>query len=361
MVMKPSYLRVPLVATCLAALVADFAAAAAPIAGSPIAADVPIATIDGKPIPYADLVPTVKDQLLSLDHQYDAQFAELTLSFARSRAEYVSSSASNLLNNRLLGLEARAQNTTLEALVAAIKVPEVTEAQVKEYYEMHAAQIGRPLDAVAPQIKQLLARDVDEKAKRQYFETLRAKYHGALAIEPMREKVEAQGPQRGPADAPVTIVEFSDFECPFCGRFEPILGEIQKAYPTQVRLIYRHMPLTSLHPNAEHAAEAAVCAQMQGKFWEMHDLMFAEQDSLSVSALKEKAKRIGLDSKQFDACLDSGDAKSALKLDQGASEKLGLSATPVTFVNGRFVNGAVSYDNLASIIEDELRRKSGKM
>jgi protein-disulfide isomerase len=361
MLTKPLFFRVSLPATCFAALAGGLVCAATPNAGAPLAADATIATIDGKPIPYADLVPTVKDQIQSLQHQYDTQLAELTLSLERTRADLVSSTASNLLNNRLLGLESKAQNTTIATLVGGIKVPEVTEAQVKEFYEHHAGQLGKPLDAVGPQIKQYLAREADEKAKREYFETLRTKYKGTLTLEPMREKVEASGPQRGPNDAPVTIVEFSDFECPFCGRLEPVFGQLQKAYPTQVRLIYRHMPLTSQHPSAGRAAEAAVCAEKQGKFWEMHDLLFAEQTSLSDAALKEKAKRIGLEAKVFDACLDSGDAKAALKVDQAAYEKLGLSATPVSFVNGRFVNGAVTYDNLMSIVEDELRRKSTKM
>jgi len=361
MPMKHTILRASLSVTCLAASIAASAAGSTPDAGAPLAPEAPIATIDGKPIPYRDLVPTVKDQIQSIQHQYDTQLAELTLSLARTRADLVSSTASNLLNNRLLGLEAMAQNTTPQALVGNIKIPEVTEDQVKEFYEHHAGQLGKPLDAVAPQIKQYLAREADEKAKREYFETLRTKYKGAVTIEPMREKVEASGPQRGPNDAPVTIVEFSDFECPFCGRFEPVLDQLQKAYPTQVRLIYRHMPLTSQHPSAERAAEAAVCAEKQGKFWEMHDLLFAEQTSLSDGALKEKGKRIGLEPKLFGACLESGEAKTALKVDQAAYEKLGLSATPVSFVNGRFVNGAVSYDNLVSIVEDELRRKLAKM
>lgn len=335
--------------------------AATPNAGAPLAPNAPIAVIDGNPIRYADLVPTVKDQMQSIQHQYETQLAELTLGLERTRAELVSSSASNLLNNRLLGLEAQAQHTTIQALVGSIQIPAVTEEQVKDFYELHAGQLGKPLDAVAPQIKQYLARETDEKAKREYFGTLRAKYHAAVTLEPMRENVEPKGPERGPRDAAITIVEFSDFECPFCGRFEPVLGEIQKAYPTQIRLVYRHMPLTSLHPNAGRAAAAAVCAEKQGKFWEMHDLLFTEQTSLSDGALKEKAKRIGLDASVFDACLDSEETKADLKADQVAYEKLGLSATPVSFVNGRFVNGAVSYDTLQSIVEDELRRKSAKM
>jgi protein-disulfide isomerase len=101
-----------------------------------------------------------------------------------------------------------------------------------------------------------------------------------------------------------------------------------------------------------------VCAQDQGKFWEMHDLMFAEQASLDVKALKDKARRIGLDTSQFDQCLDGGKAADAVARDVNEAEKLGISGTPASFVNGRFVDGAVSVDDLSALIEDELQRKT---
>jgi protein-disulfide isomerase len=164
------------------------------------------------------------------------------------------------------------------------------------------------------------------------------------------------GPERGPHDAVVTIVEFSDFECPFCGRFTPVLQRVLAAYPTQVRLIFRNFPLRSVHQNAEKAAEAAACAAVQGKFWEMHDVLFAEQNSLSLGALKEKAKRIGLDTQAFDDCLDSGEGTRAVDQDGEAGVELGLSSTPTSFINGRYVNAALSFEELSALIDDELQR-----
>jgi protein-disulfide isomerase len=319
-------------------------------------ADAPIANIDGHVIPYSDLQPSVQEQLKALQDQFDTQMLQLSLSTERARAEIISTQAGNLLNNRLLAKEARTRQTSMAALVDAIKIPAVTDAQIHAFYDSHASQIGKPFEGVEAQIKQFLRRQADEEAKRRYFDSLRSKYKASLTVEPMREQIEASGPQRGRAGAAVTIVEFSDFQCPYCGRLEPILAEIQKAYPTQVRLIYRHMPLTNMHPDAANAAAAAVCADKQGKFWEMHDLLFVEQSSLSIGALKEKGRRIGLDTTQFDHCLDAGEAEATLKADEAAYLKLGLSATPVSFVNGRFVNGAVSYDELSAIVEDELHR-----
>jgi protein-disulfide isomerase len=129
-----------------------------------------------------------------------------------------------------------------------------------------------------------------------------------------------------------------------------------KKYPTQVRLIYRHYPLTGLHPNAQKSAEAAVCAQNQGKFWEMHDLLFVEQAYLTIDALKEKAKRLGLDTAIFGECLDSGKSADAVRLDAEAGQKLGITGTPATFVNGRLIHGTATFDELSAVIDDELRR-----
>jgi protein-disulfide isomerase len=128
------------------------------------------------------------------------------------------------------------------------------------------------------------------------------------------------------------------------------------AYPKQVRLIYRNLPLTTLHPNAQKAAEAAQCARDQNKFWEMHDLLFAEQTSLSVDALKEKARRIGLDTTVFNDCLDSGKSSAAIAADTREADELGLTGTPASFINGRFTSGAVTESDLKDLIEDELRR-----
>jgi protein-disulfide isomerase len=331
------------------------AAAGAADAASP-APDASVATLDGQVILYSEFQPVVQGKLDELQHQYDVQANELALTLARTRADFIRSQSANYLDNRVLALEAKARQSTPAALINALKVPEVTDAAMHAFYDLRAAQIGQPFDRVAPQIKQYLQREADAGTKQRYFASLRAKYKATLMLEPMRESVAAVGPQRGPDTAPVTIVEFSDFQCPFCGRLEPVLAQIEKAYPTQVRLIYRNMPLTSLHPDADNAAAAAVCALQQSKFWEMHDVLFAEQDSLSLAALKEKAKRIGLDPTRFDQCMSGGQAHDALRADAAASEQLGLSATPATFVNGRFVNGAISFDELSAIIEDELHR-----
>jgi protein-disulfide isomerase len=149
-------------------------------------------------------------------------------------------------------------------------------------------------------------------------------------------------------------VEFADFQCPYCKRAESSLHAVLKQYPRDVRIVFRNLPLTQIHPQAESAAEAAVCADRQGKFWEMHDAMYADQSALSIEALKDTAKQLGLNLGQFSACLSGGTPAAALDADAKAAEELGLSGTPYFFINGRPVDGNVPLEKFQSIIAEEL-------
>ena len=161
---------------------------------------------------------------------------------------------------------------------------------------------------------------------------------------------------KGDKDAPVTIVEFSDYECPFCTKFyEQSLQLIEKNYidTGKVKFIYRDFPL-SFHQNAQKAAEAAECAGEQDKYFEMHDLLFEKGVSGGVNAFKQYAKDIGLNTKKFDQCLDSGAMAQEVKDDFAAGQQLGVSGTPAFFINGKLVSGAQPYSVFEQIIEQEL-------
>lgn len=161
---------------------------------------------------------------------------------------------------------------------------------------------------------------------------------------------------KGDSDAPVTIVEFSDFQCPFCSRFYTgALGDIEKNYieTGKVKLVYRDFPL-SIHPDAQKAAEAAECAKDQGKFWEMHDELFENQASLSVASLKQYASKIGLDEDDFSECLDSGEKASEVQADFSDGTANGVSGTPTFFVNGQKLVGAQPYSEFEAAIEAAL-------
>jgi protein-disulfide isomerase len=319
--------------------------------------DTAVARIGTEAITDAQLHASLQGQLDQQQQRHALQLRQLDLSFERSQRAYIENQLEQMVDQRVLGLEAAARKTSTDALLAGARsAVAITDAEVQSFYESQKPPIEQPLAQIAPQIRQYLANQADTQARRKYLDGLRAKYHAVISLAPLREQIDPSGPARGPPDAPVTIVEFSDFECPFCGRFTPVLRQLMAAYPTQVRIVYRYFPIASLHPHAQKAAEAAVCADRQGKFWPMHDTLFAEQGALELDALKDKAARLSLDAAQFDSCLDGGAAAAVVAADIAAGQQLGIDATPGSFVNGRFVNGAATLEEMTRLVEDELRR-----
>jgi protein-disulfide isomerase len=167
--------------------------------------------------------------------------------------------------------------------------------------------------------------------------------------------VPTDGPSKGPANAKVTIVEFSDFQCPFCSRVVPTVEQIMKTYPNDVRIVFRHNPLP-FHPNAMPAAEAAVAAADQGKFWEMHDKLFANQQNLQRPDFEKYAGEIGLDMGKFKSALDSGAGKKKIQEDLAAGQKIGVQGTPNFYIDGRNVQGAQPFEEFKKVIDDEIAR-----
>jgi protein-disulfide isomerase len=160
---------------------------------------------------------------------------------------------------------------------------------------------------------------------------------------------------KGPETAPVTIVEFSDFQCPFCARVVPTLQQVQDTYRDNVRIIWKHLPL-SIHKDALGAALAAEAAGKQGKFWEYHDKLFTDRTKLGTEDLKEYAKDLQLDMARFETDLQSGAEKKRIDADVAEAQALGINGTPGIFVNGRFVRGAQPFEVFAKIIDEELTK-----
>jgi len=159
-------------------------------------------------------------------------------------------------------------------------------------------------------------------------------------------------PYFGQADAKIVIVEFSDFQCPYCLQAFPVVRQIFTDYKDQIKFIYRDFPLIAQHPQAEKAAEAGECAQEQGKFWEMHDKIFINQSDLTDPSLKRYAKEIGLDSASFIACLDSGRMSGEVQEDLSNGLQVGVSATPTFYFNGRKFEGSMTYEQMSAIIDN---------
>ncbi len=163
-------------------------------------------------------------------------------------------------------------------------------------------------------------------------------------------------PVMGPANAPITLVEFSDFQCPYCSKAVAQINATLKAYPNDVRLIFKQYPLVELHPAAAISAAASLAAHQQGKFWPMHDVMFANRPKLSRQWILAWAQEIGLDMKRFTADLDSDAIKKAVLRDQADGDKAGVEGTPTVFLNGQRYNGDLAPDAIKPVIELELKR-----
>ena len=164
-------------------------------------------------------------------------------------------------------------------------------------------------------------------------------------------------PARDPEGAKVTIVLFSDFQCPYCARVEPIVRQVEQAYPGAVRIVWKHQPLpATMHPQARPAAEAAEAAREQGKFWEMHDKLFASQRALSPELYESAARDLGLDVERFKQSLASHSGAARIDEDQKLAASVGASATPTLYVNCRRIEGAYPFDSIKPILDDEVRK-----
>ena len=181
----------------------------------------------------------------------------------------------------------------------------------------------------------------------------------ARLITPPRNELEATRLVRGPADAAVTIMTFSDYQCPYCVRSEPVLAEVLERYPDQVRLVHRHFPLDNIHPFARPASEASMCADEQGKFWEYHDGIFALDGRLADGSLAEIASSIGLDEDAFSLCIEERRYQDFVDADFKAGQEAGVTGTPSFFLNGIKLKGARDADELSRYVDLELARIEG--
>ncbi len=285
-----------------------------------------------------------------------SEFRELE----RQRHQLLEKGLEKAIADKLVALESAKRGVSGDELISQeveAKIQAPTDAEVDAFYEERKDQISQPKEQVAPRIRDFLRQQRGQELYAGLIESLKGEYGVRTYLEPLRVEVaDAGAPAKGPADAPVTIIEFSDFECPYCSRVTPTLERVTKEYGEKVRLVFRQFPLNSIHPNAQKAAEASLCAHAQGRFWDMHDTMFKEQRALGVDQLKQKAARLELDTEEFNTCLDSGRYAAQVAADLEAGAEAGVSGTPAMFVNGRFLSGAQPYEAIAEVIDDELAR-----
>ena len=258
---------------------------------------------------------------------------------------------------------AKAKGVTPEAFAkaeVARRITPVTDADVRTFYVQNSERMqGRSFEQMSPAIHQYLEEQRQTTAKQDLIAELRkAGPPVSILMDAPRVSVAVTGddPSQGAATAPVTIVEYSDFQCPFCGRVMPTLKELRTKYGDRLRLVWKDFPLTQIHPQAFVAAQAGNCAREQGKFWEYHDRLFANQQALQPELLKKYAADVGLNAAAFNACLDSSKYEARVQDALGAGARLGITSTPTAYVNGRMVNGAQPIEVFQAIIDDELAR-----
>ena len=306
------------------------------------AADEVVATVGDKKITRAQLEDEIRAKLIELDNQrYDALREGLD----------------GMIAQELLKREAAARGTTPEALTTEEiekKAPEPSDADIQKVYDENKAQLGgQTLEQIKPRIVQYLKGQKQDERRTAFIAELKKKYPTSVALKPPVVDVAAAGrPERGPKNASVTIIEFSDYQCPFCQKAEDVVDQVMKTYADKVRLVYRDYPL-SFHPNARPASEAAACANAQGKFWEYHAKLF-HGDGLEPEKLKTYADQVGLDRKKFDDCLEKKPFKAEIDKDVKDGEKAGVNGTPAFFINGRMLSGAQPFEKFKEVIDDEL-------
>jgi protein-disulfide isomerase/Skp family chaperone for outer membrane proteins len=278
----------------------------------------------------------------------------------REKKKAVEDALAELVTEKLLGAEAKKRGVTIDQLVrqeVQDKVQVPSEDAIRKFYDDNKARIKGTFIETALDIRNYLMEDENDRMFAALLSKLRKDYGYKSLIEPDRTTVVTQGhPSKGPASAPVTIAEFSDFECPYCSGLIPTLKKLEDNYKDKIRIVYRQFPLNNIHPSAQKAAEASLCANEQGKFWQLHDAMFADQKGLSVDALKSKAAALSMNAPAFAACLDSGKHAGAVRDSIVEGSKAGVDGTPALFINGRFLGGNQPYEEIEKIIEDELAR-----
>ena len=259
------------------------------------------------------------------------------------------------INRKLLRAEAETWGISAEELLlqeADSTVPEPSDSEVEQRYVMQMFRGGGQITESQNDIREQMIQSRRQAAREQYFQMLRQKANVKIYLLPPAMEVEYDPARvRGNPDAKITMVEFSDFQCPYCEQAYAMVKALLRKYDGKVRLAYRDLPLEEVQSDIHGAGEASRCAGEQEKFWEYHDLLFENQDAYGESAFVSFAEHLSLDVDQFSACLESGKFKPLVQKDFDEGIRLGATGTPAFFINGIFVNGARPQPEFEEIID----------
>jgi len=308
------------------------------------ATDALAARLGDEPISIAELDDWIRDDLFKRSWDTETELFEL-------RTE----SLDRMTTERILERAAAARNMSVEDYVLAEVDAQggISDEEIAALYEERKESLPGTLEELAPQIREFLRR----KRGAEYIEKVGAEKDLTLLIEQPRIEMAADGPSRGPDDAAVTIIEFSDFQCPYCARALPVIEEVLERYPDDVRIVYRHLPLDRIHRRARPAAEASLCADEQGSFWKFHDQLFANQKTLADEDLKRFAEAAELDVAAWEECVAERRFEKKVQQDLEAAGAAGITSTPTFLVNGILLGGAKPVERFAAIIDAELAKR----
>ncbi len=259
-----------------------------------------------------------------------------------------------LLQERAIELEAGRRRVSPERLIELEMeaLGPVGDAEITAFYEENRAAIGDDtLEQARDRIRDYLLAQREETARR----SVRERAAVTIRLEPPRLEVAADGPSKGPAHARVTIIGFSDFQCPFCRLALATLEEVLEKYPDDVRLVYRNFAMRS-HPRAYPAAEAALCAAEQERFWPYHDMLFANPQALEDEDLLRYAEELGLDTERFEQCVAAGEYRDQVEAESREARSMGIGGTPAFLINGLLLPGARPAEDFYRLIDAELAR-----
>ena len=304
------------------------------------------------------VVATVQGQSISAEELTSALHGEL-MRLEIQRYQVLKEKLDELIAERILSLEAAQRGVAVPQLIQdeiVAKAPVVTPEQVQAFYEANKNRIRQPLEKMAEQITGYLQQQEQEQRRQAFLKEIRPHYPVTVALRAPKIEVATDGkPALGTDGAPVTIVEFSDFQCPYCRQVQPTVKRLMAEYEGKVKLVFRDFPLRNIHPQAQKAAEAAQCAAEQKKFWPYHDKLFTAA-SLQIDDLKKYAHELELNVEQFAACLDSNKYVGGIDADMQAGQNAGVNATPTFFVNGYPLSGAASYERFKEVVDAALEQ-----
>jgi len=303
-----------------------------------------VATVQGQPIAAETLTSALRGELMRLDIQ---------------RHQVLKEKLDELIAEKIFSLEAAQRGISLQQLLQdeiIAKVEPVTPEQAQAFYEANKNRIKQPFDKVTEQITTYLQQQGQEQRRQTVLKELKPRYPIQIALRAPKVEVSTAGePVLGPEQAPVTIVEFSDFQCPYCRQVQAPLKRLLAEYEGKVKLVFRDFPLRNIHPQAQKAAEAAHCAGEQQKFWPYHDKLFAST-SLQMDDLKKFAQELELNVDQFTSCLESNKHAKGIDMDMRDGQNAGVNATPSFFVNGYPLSGAASYERFKELVDAALEQ-----